>query len=298
MEKPGGRCVLKKHARMALLSPHLCNVSTQILQCQSVKMVYVNNKKMTPVYTNADFTITTTGIAMTLDIPAIKAQVTFKGMFFLVSIPFSQFHNNTEGQCEPKNVCVFSENVYLGFSYEDVPGKCCGNCVQKQCVYQDADQSNKITTAEVGQSWTHPSKPCVTFNCTKVNNVFVLVKIPPSCPEYNPQDCIPGTEQITSDGCCKTCQLHKCNLKKNTTYLEINDCTSIQPVEIASCSGSCDTKSIYSMAANTMMHHCTCCKELRTSSKKVQLRCANNTLKPYTYTYVEECGCHITNCTD
>ncbi|KAK3526304.1 hypothetical protein QTP70_022760 [Hemibagrus guttatus] len=598
----------------------------------TVNTVYVNNKKMTPVYTNADFTITTTGIAMTLDIPAIKAQVTFKGMFFLVSIPFSQFHNNTEGQCgncdnnrsndcklpngkviksceemapkwrvnntvcpitspsttkmpqittrpntttgaqpcqqsaickiifskafeechkdidpenfykacvydvchmrnatgcfslegyarmcaeesicvdwrdltngqcphncpkhkvylpcgpkmekscnsgyneklinceslvcrdhfregcycpngttlldttsdvctefcgcigsdgkpkqpgdkwrseckectcsknsmgplcepvqcpdpepctkagyeleivdccpqcvckprlcpkdikkcpvgfelvqnrtdndccitfycEPKNVCVFSENVYLpgdkvptgscevcvcgltvnsssnllntectpmdcnttcpmGFSYEDVPGKCCGNCVQKQCVYQDADQSNKITTAEVGQSWTHPSKPCVTFNCTKVNNVFVLVKIPPSCPEYNPQDCIPGTEQITSDGCCKTCQLHKCNLKKNTTYLEINDCTSIQPVEIASCSGSCDTKSIYSMAANTMMHHCTCCKELRTSSKKVQLRCANNTLKPYTYTYVEECGCHITNCTD
>ncbi|XP_058264560.1 mucin-2-like isoform X2 [Hemibagrus wyckioides] len=243
--------------------------------------------------------------------------------------------------CEPKNVCVFHENVYLpgekvptgscedcvcgltvnssskllktectpmacnttcpmGFSYQAVPGKCCGNCVQKQCVYEDPDQSNRITTAEVGQNWTHPRKPCVTFNCTKVNNVFVLVKIPPSCPEYNPQDCVPGTEKMTSDGCCKTCQLHQffCNLQKNITYLKVNDCTSIQPVEIASCSGSCDTKSIYSMAANTMTHHCTCCKELRTSSKQVQLRCAKNTLKPYTYTYVEECGCHVTNCTD
>ncbi|GAA6068684.1 intestinal mucin-like protein [Tachysurus ichikawai] len=186
----------------------------------------------------------------------------------------------------------------MGFTYKAVPGQCCGKCEQIQCVYEDRDQSQNITTAEVGQSWTHPSNPCVTFNCTKVNNAFVVVKMRPSCPEYNPEDCIPGTEEITSDGCCTTCQQHKCNLQKNSTYLKINDCISVNPVEIASCSGSCDTNSIYSMGANTMMHHCSCCKELQTSSKQVQLRCADNTLKPYTYTYVEECGCHITKCTD
>lgn len=44
---------------------------------------------------------------------------------------------------------------------------------------------------QVGQSWTPPNDQCVTFNCTKVNDIFVLVKIPPSCPEYNPKECIP-----------------------------------------------------------------------------------------------------------
>lgn len=54
---------------------------------------------MLPVYIDEDFTVTTAGIAMTLDIPAIQAQVTFDGMNFLVDLPFSQFFNNTEGQC-------------------------------------------------------------------------------------------------------------------------------------------------------------------------------------------------------
>ncbi|XP_047675482.1 intestinal mucin-like protein [Tachysurus fulvidraco] len=260
-------------------------------------------------------------------------------------VGFELVRNSTESDCcmtfycKPKNVCVYGENVYLpgekiptgscencvcgstvnsssnllnteciqmqcntpcpmGFTYKAVPGQCCGKCVQIQCVYEDADQSHNITTAEIGQSWTYPNKPCVTYNCTKVNNEFVVVKTHPSCPEHNPEDCIPGTEQITSDGCCKTCQQPKCNLQKNSTYLKIDGCISVSPVEIASCSGSCDTDSIYSMAANTMMHHCSCCKELRTSSKNVNLRCADNTLKPYTYNYVEECGCQKTECTD
>ncbi|TSK13449.1 Mucin-5AC [Bagarius yarrelli] len=65
----------------------------------AVNTVYVNNEKASSVYTNADFSITTTGIAMTLDIPEIQVQVTFNGNHFLVNLPFSLFHNNTEGQC-------------------------------------------------------------------------------------------------------------------------------------------------------------------------------------------------------
>ncbi|MCI4382006.1 hypothetical protein PGIGA_G00258570 [Pangasianodon gigas] len=260
-------------------------------------------------------------------------------------VGFELVQNETDSDCcitfycKPKHVCVFGINEYLpgdkvptgscevcvcgstvnastnllnmectpmscnttcpaGFSYEAVPGQCCGKCVQRQCVYNNTGPPNTVTTIEVGQSWTHPNESCVTFNCTKVNNVFVLVKIPPSCPEYNPEDCIPGTEKTTSDGCCKTCQLHDCRMLKNSTYLKVNDCISIQPVEVASCSGSCGTSSIYSMAANTMMHRCSCCQERRMSSKEVQLRCADNSLKPYKYTYVEECGCHITECKD
>lgn len=42
-----------------------------------------------------------------------------------------------------------------------------------------------------GQTWVSETEQCVTYNCTKVNNNFVLVKTNPSCPVYNPEDCIP-----------------------------------------------------------------------------------------------------------
>lgn len=40
-------------------------------------------------------------------------------------------------------------NVLQGFTYKAVPGQCCGKCEQIQCVYEDRDQSQNITTAEV-----------------------------------------------------------------------------------------------------------------------------------------------------
>ncbi|KAL7857635.1 hypothetical protein AOLI_G00177370 [Acnodon oligacanthus] len=54
----------------------------------------------------------------------------------------------------------------------------------------------------------------------------------------------------------------------------------------------------YSMAANSMMHRCSCCQELRTSSKQVEMKCPDQRHITHTYTYVEECGCHVTECKD
>ncbi|TNN00100.1 hypothetical protein fugu_011346 [Takifugu bimaculatus] len=62
-------------------------------------MVIVNNKQVFPTYSNDDFSITSTGIELHLKIPAINAIVTFKGLMFSVELPFTLFHNNTEGQC-------------------------------------------------------------------------------------------------------------------------------------------------------------------------------------------------------
>ncbi|XP_076847025.1 intestinal mucin-like protein [Brachyhypopomus gauderio] len=181
-----------------------------------------------------------------------------------------------------------------GYSYNAVPGKCCGECVPQHCVYTGPD--NTVQTIEVGQSWSSSNEKCVTYNCTKVNNMFVLVKVLPACPEFHKEQCFPGTETTTADGCCSTCVEQKCRALTNITYLEANNCISVNPVEIASCSGACDTSSIYSMAANSYMHTCSCCQELRTSEKQVQMRCPGKTNMTYTYTFVEECGCNVTEC--
>uniref|UniRef100_A0A3B1J6B5 CTCK domain-containing protein n=1 Tax=Astyanax mexicanus TaxID=7994 RepID=A0A3B1J6B5_ASTMX len=89
-----------------------------------------------------------------------------------------------------------------------------------------------------------------------------------------------------------------CVVQKNSTYLKSNNCTSENLVEMTFCSGSCETLSMYSMEANSMMHHCSCCREQRTSEKKVQLKCHDKPHIMYSYTYVEECGCEKTKCTD
>nr|XP_061812910.1 mucin-5AC-like [Nerophis lumbriciformis] len=74
-------------------------ILTQERGTNTVNMVYVNGKKVIPTYSNKDFIITSTVIEMVLRIPEIKAVVTFKGLLFSVDLPFSLFHNNTEGQC-------------------------------------------------------------------------------------------------------------------------------------------------------------------------------------------------------
>lgn len=61
--------------------------------------MYVNDKEVMPTYSNEDFTITSTAIELFMKIPAIQADVMFKGLLFSVDLPFSLFHHNTEGQC-------------------------------------------------------------------------------------------------------------------------------------------------------------------------------------------------------
>lgn len=52
----------------------------------------------------------------------------------------------------------------------------------------------------------------------------------------------------------------------------------------------------YSQMASTMVHSCSCCKEVRFTSRTVNLRCINGEVVPFTYTHVEECGCAQADC--
>ncbi|XP_017556592.2 mucin-5AC-like [Pygocentrus nattereri] len=184
-----------------------------------------------------------------------------------------------------------------GFSYVSHPGQCCGTCVQQHCIYTGPNKT--VYTIEVGKSFNPPNEKCaISYNCTKVNDAFTLVANKSTCPAFNPEYCINGTVTTTPDGCCKTCKIQNCRVQRNNTYLVVNNCTSAQSVEITSCYGSCDTSSIYSMAANSMMHQCSCCQELRIRSKQVEMNCPDQRQITYTYTYVEECGCQVTECKD
>ncbi|KAI4874329.1 hypothetical protein NFI96_013957 [Prochilodus magdalenae] len=197
--------------------------------------------------------------------------------------------------CSP---VICNTTCSLGFTYDPSSVECCGTCQQTHCIY--ADQNGTDWTVEVGKNFTLPNEKCIHYYCSKNNDAFILVKSSTYCPAFNQADCVPGTETATPDGCCRTCEMQNlnCRVQRNNTYLEVNNCKSVHSVEITSCSGSCDTSSIYSMAANSMMHQCSCCQELRTSTKQVKMNCPGQQSTTYTYTYVEQCGCHVTECKD
>ncbi|XP_043083626.1 mucin-2 [Puntigrus tetrazona] len=178
-----------------------------------------------------------------------------------------------------------------GFLPVKQDGECCETCKQNSCFYNTPDNTTHIL--KIGDTYDYK---CETVTCKQTNDTFVIEKTKPTCPEINENECVPGTLRLDTDGCCNTCELKNCIRVKNTTDVAVNDCKSVQPIEVTSCSGHCDTESMYSMGANIMMHSCSCCREMKTSNKKVQLKCSDGRVIDHEYVYIESCKCTPVMC--
>ncbi|KAA0724596.1 Mucin-5B [Triplophysa tibetana] len=384
--------------------------------------VYVNDENKRLTFTNEDFTITSSGMAVVLIIPEIEAKIVVYHNGFEVKLPFSFFHGNTEGQCgvcdnKTTNDCrlpngtIHQSCEYMAGLWMVPPGcitppppptgptpspncgKICdviksdlfqschksvpyarfyeackydvchmrnesiacssleayaqmcgqvsvcvdwrnspdltGLCVPKSvCVHNNTEYkpgvripSEPCNRCECGMDIDPKTKlhivscsrlnctpcaeegdvykdKCESVSCRKINGSFVTEKTITSCPAFDPDECVPGTEAFDTDGCCKICQPKNCVGVKNTTHVHVKDCISIEPIEVTSCSGHCDSLSMYSGEANKMMHSCSCCRELKTSIKKLMFRCPDNSEISYDYVFIESCICKPTECED
>ncbi|XP_067293140.1 intestinal mucin-like protein [Pseudorasbora parva] len=186
-----------------------------------------------------------------------------------------------------------SHDCAPGFDYVKKDGECCGSCTQVGCIYDAPDNTRHVLKDGMEYNFK-----CMNATCLKRNGMFMTIKSFKQCPPFNPDDCEPGTVQLDKDGCCEICKPRNCVLLKNVTRLHVNDCISIEDVNVNSCTGHCDDGSMYSMEKNVMMHSCSCCRETKVEEKLVTLKCANNTEIPYNYMYVESCTCTPTKCVD
>ncbi|XP_030270539.1 mucin-5AC-like [Sparus aurata] len=183
----------------------------------------------------------------------------------------------------------------VGYEYQVVSNNCCGKCVQTSCV---VTLSNSTHTLKPGTIWTPPGNPCVKFECVQIINQFITVEAKTMCPPFNLDECIPGTDIIAPDGCCRTCipKGQPCNVSTTVMYLESQGCQSQERVNITSCRGACGTFTFYSNKMKSLQHTCSCCQELATSERQIQLFCPDNTELTYAYTHIEACGCLKTDC--
>ncbi|KAK9952106.1 hypothetical protein ABG768_017964 [Culter alburnus] len=173
--------------------------------------------------------------------------------------------------------------------YENVKqeGECCGTCKQYACIYTASD--NTTHTLKDGKSINYQ---CESVTCYQVNGTFMIEKTLTSCPDIDPEDCVTGTLKLDADGCCNTCILKNCVLvKKNITDITVDGCKPVQPIEVTSCSGNCDTESMYSMEKNIMKHSCSCCREMKTHTNKVALKCPDGSEIFHDYVYIDSCKC-------
>ncbi|KAM5138196.1 LOW QUALITY PROTEIN: mucin-5AC-like [Mantella aurantiaca] len=210
-------------------------------------------------------------------------------------------YEKAEGECCGKCVQVFcalilednSTQIVQGYMYETTPEECCGHCVKVACIMELSDNSTQLL--KPGEVYVPPEDKCVSYKCT---STLELKEVTKRCPAFNPENCLKGTIRSTEDGCCKKCDsiISGCQAHNQSVIIKSGTCESDQFVELSNCGGGCMTSSIYSADSNTMEHACSCCQEVKTSERKVNLKCQNGTSTVYTYLYAEECGCATTKC--
>uniref|UniRef100_A0A8C2YFS8 Mucin 2, oligomeric mucus/gel-forming n=1 Tax=Coturnix japonica TaxID=93934 RepID=A0A8C2YFS8_COTJA len=172
-------------------------------------------------------------------------------------------------------------NTYCepGYERQHVEGECCGKCVQTKCIIHTSHGSTLILNP--GEFINDPYDNCTIYSCTRLKNQLISSTSEITCPAFNEEMCKPGTVTFLPNGCCKTCK-----------YVAVPEIT-VQKMNLS-------LKSVhsidYSVEASSMEHSCSCCKEVETSMKEVELKCPSGKSITHKYVYVESCGCQDTQC--
>ncbi|KAM4618230.1 uncharacterized protein muc2.1 [Polymixia lowei] len=195
-------------------------------------------------------------------------------------------------QTNPSDHCC---SLYGHEYVEPDSDECCGKCVQTHCVL-NINGTNRLLMP--GEAWSPPESKCEYYSCVKTDDTLIIISSNIICPPFQQSNCEPDTIQTAANGCCKICVEKEkgCKLGSARIRIKHNGCLSAQEVDMPYCEGSCSTSSRYSELTSGILHSCSCCQELRSSNRTVDLHCLNGDVVPHTYTHVEQCSCSHSDC--
>ncbi|XP_028304407.1 mucin-2-like isoform X2 [Gouania willdenowi] len=188
------------------------------------------------------------------------------------------------------------QSCALGFEYvRESSDTCCGRCVQTHCVITESGSKHFLIE---GETWSPSRNRCEVYVCARIGDILSTLRTTIPCPELDESKCLPNTIQTAANGCCKICEEKEkgCKLMSMKSRLLHKGCQSLQEVEMPFCEGSCNTFTKYSQTNASIQHFCSCCKETRSSKRKVKLHCLNGKTFFHSYVHVDECGCDQTDC--
>ncbi|XP_030576613.1 mucin-19-like [Archocentrus centrarchus] len=158
-----------------------------------------------------------------------------------------------------------------------VNSSCCGDliCVAKTCSYNEK-------TYKVGDQWTDPTRPCVSFSCSK-EGIQIETKVcsNESCPEE---------DRIWDDQhCCYTCN-QSCAARMSSLNITMENCTAV--IQMPVCQGKCDSQpSRVELHGDLLEQYYTCCLDWSSERRPVTLHCSDLSTRQYYYKHVTSCAC-------
>uniref|UniRef100_A0A8C2U6P4 Mucin 2, oligomeric mucus/gel-forming n=1 Tax=Coturnix japonica TaxID=93934 RepID=A0A8C2U6P4_COTJA len=220
---------------------------------------------------------------------------------------------NSEDPCCPIVTCKCNTSLCttkppkctLGFEvYSYIPSdECCPvyQCVPKKvCVHYNAEF---LPNSSVFVDKCHDCFCTNKVNSSTQLNVISCEHIP--CNTY----CEPGYERQHVEGeCCGKCVQTKCIIHTShgstlilNNHIFCRNSVSVFPLSfvfwlLAPNDVAFLHLNSYSVEASSMEHSCSCCKEVETSMKEVELKCPSGKSITHKYVYVESCGCQDTQC--
>ncbi|XP_078579024.1 uncharacterized protein LOC144863560 [Branchiostoma floridae x Branchiostoma japonicum] len=185
-------------------------------------------------------------------------------------------------------------------TYQKHNGECCGECVKTSCCVMD---DGTLVEHPAGSNWTSPGDSCSRCYCLEAGEHGQVVESCSTllCPE--PPTCMSDEvmkNTTSADGCCTIYECvppsQACSLFTKLDYLRVDDCMSLQPVNVTWCEGRCGSSSMYEGV--DLKHTCECCHEVSMSEVSVPMECEGTTTSSMSYAYrqITACDCDTTEC--
>uniref|UniRef100_A0A1I8MML0 Hemocytin n=2 Tax=Musca domestica TaxID=7370 RepID=A0A1I8MML0_MUSDO len=187
-----------------------------------------------------------------------------------------------------------------GFEYKRKDlNKCCGECVQTQCVLDGQLYEPK-------QEWKSDDN-CTTFACIEKGESLIVSSVRETCPDVS--NCPAHLLEDQKDSCCKICKeepipenMSNClpvSLAESETrnLVKVNAmghgiCINEKPIQgFTECMGSCNSGSKYNRETLLQDKICHCCNIKSYKSITVELTCEDGTKISKQLEIPSACGC-------